>query len=53
MAAAGDGKLDAGTAKIMMDMNTMMHDTNMQIINNIGGGACVDHYEGPYFVGCW
>ena len=37
----------------MTDLSTSMHDTNMTIINNIGGAGCTDHYDGPYFVGCY
>jgi hypothetical protein len=38
---------------VMSNMSRMMHQTNMQIINNIGGSGCINRYEGPFFVGCW
>ncbi len=38
---------------IMSAMSRQMHQTNMTVISNIGGGGCYDRYSGSVWVGCW
>jgi len=38
----------------LSNMSRMMHETNMAIINNIGGASTsYDHYENGAYIGRW
>ncbi|MEM9771699.1 MAG: hypothetical protein AAF889_08910 [Cyanobacteria bacterium P01_D01_bin.73] len=34
-------------------VNSMLHNTSMSILQNIGGDGCTEQYEGVYYLGCW
>ncbi|MEM8604243.1 MAG: hypothetical protein AAGF24_10460 [Cyanobacteria bacterium P01_H01_bin.121] len=34
-------------------VNSVLHNTSMNILNNIGSDGCTEHYEGVYYLGCW
>jgi|GEM_PF-4687933 hypothetical protein len=53
VATRPSSKGNASLYRSMSKMNQMMHNTNMNIINNIGGAGCTRHYENNAYVGCW
>lgn len=34
-------------------INNVLHNTSMNILNNIGNEGCTEHYDGVYYLGCW
>ena len=34
-------------------VKSVLHNTNMSILQNIGGDGCTERYEGVYYLGCW
>ncbi|AMA09888.1 hypothetical protein [Picosynechococcus sp. PCC 73109] len=34
-------------------VSSMLHNTSMNILNNIGSEGCTEHYEDVYYLGCW
>ncbi|MCB9688344.1 MAG: hypothetical protein H6735_25115 [Alphaproteobacteria bacterium] len=49
----GGGTMDPATYAVMSQISASMHETNMRIIDNIGGVGCTEYYEDGVFVGCW
>ena len=45
--------MDPDTYAVMSQISASMHETNMRIIDNIGGVGCTEYYEDGVFVGCW
>ncbi len=34
-------------------INSVLHNTSMNILNNIGNEDCTEHYDGVFYLGCW
>lgn len=43
----------ASTYEQQAYINSILHNTSTNILNNIGNEGCTEHYDGVYYLGCW